>query len=65
MMGKYQLDHFEGRDAVLFNCTEKSSALYIPWEQLPKHAMEGDFLELVFLQNGCIRSASVLHKGIQ
>lgn len=64
-MGKYRLDHFEGKNAVLYEDTGGSEAVYIPWEQLPKRAMEGDWLQLVFLQNGCVRSASVLHRGIQ
>ncbi|HEX7064547.1 MAG TPA: DUF3006 domain-containing protein [Bacillales bacterium] len=64
-MGKYRLDHFEKKNVVLNRCDEPSKQIIVPRGQLPSHVMEEDILELVFLRDGSVRSAGVLHKGME
>ncbi|HEX7063605.1 MAG TPA: DUF3006 domain-containing protein [Bacillales bacterium] len=64
-MAKYRLDHFEKKTVVLSRCDNASNQINIPQGQLPRYVMEGDILELVFLKDGSVRSAGVLHKGIK
>lgn len=64
-MSRYRLDHFEKKNVVLNRCDDASEQIIIPRGQLPSYAMEDDVLDLVFLRDGSVRSAGVLHKGME